>query len=385
MVTVQSAENALKAVYLGAITELLNTKVNPLFTKIEQTSSDVWGKEIRKAVSAGLNGGVGAGTEDGELPTAHGKKYLQMVATLKNIYGQIQISDKAIRASADGRGAFTDLLNAELTSLLEASKFNMGRMLYGDGSGILSGVDPGTPSEGYPVGRPRFFVAGMVVDLLNFNNQLVSTGHRIRHVDQVQGRIFFENDPPTLTTIGGSLVVQGSFGKEITGLEAIFNNEEIYGLRKEDHGFLQSHIGIANAPIDDILIQRNIDAIEHNTSGTINFLGASPDVKYAYQEYLGQYKRNIDIMELTGGFKTLSFNGIPFVFERFVEDGRLILLDTTAFKLHQLDDWRFLETENGKILRQNQGRATYSATLVKYCELICDKPNGQGVIIQIHT
>ena len=37
MVTLQTAENALKSVYLGTITDIMNTKVNPLLTKIEQT------------------------------------------------------------------------------------------------------------------------------------------------------------------------------------------------------------------------------------------------------------------------------------------------------------------------------------------------------------
>lgn len=44
---------------------------------------------------------------------------------------------------------------------------------------------------------------------------------------------------------------------------------------------------------------------------------------------------------------------------------------------------RFLETENGKILRQNQGKPTYTATLVKYCDLICSKPNGQAMLTGI--
>ncbi len=59
MVTLQNAENALKSVYLGTVTDLLNTRVNPLLSKIEQTSSDVWGKEIRTAAKFGINGGVG--------------------------------------------------------------------------------------------------------------------------------------------------------------------------------------------------------------------------------------------------------------------------------------------------------------------------------------
>ena len=78
MVTLSSAENALKTVYLGAVTELLNTKVNPLLAKIEQTASDVWGKELRKAAKYGVNGGIGAGDESGDLPKASGTTYLNL-------------------------------------------------------------------------------------------------------------------------------------------------------------------------------------------------------------------------------------------------------------------------------------------------------------------
>ena len=163
MVTLQNAENALKSVYLGTVTDLLNTRVNPLLTKIEQTSADVWGKEIRTAARFGINGGIGAGDEDGDLPDAYGNNYLQFVTTLKNLYGQIEISDKAIRASEDGRGAFTDLLNAELEGLLNASKFNLGRMLYGDGTGKLCSFSDS--DAGVVCDNTRNLIEGLVVDV----------------------------------------------------------------------------------------------------------------------------------------------------------------------------------------------------------------------------
>ena len=37
---------------------------------------------------------------------------------------------------------------------------------------------------------------------------------------------------------------------------------------------------------------------------------------------------------------------------------------------------RWLEDEDGKILKQVPGKAAYSATLVKYAELVCRKPYG---------
>ncbi len=378
MVTLNNAENALKTIYLGAVTELLNVGANPLLSKIEQTSVDVWGKEVRTAARVGLNGGIGAGDEAGELPGAYGSNYIQFVSTLKNLYGQIEISDKAIRASADGRGAFTDLLNAELDSLLSASKFNLGRMLYGDGSGKLCTIGA-VASGAYPVSDTRNLIEGMVVDVYSSAGSVLNTGMRIAYVDRDNKKITFATAPATAITAGSALYVQGSKDKEITGLGALFNsNMPLYGLERSEYPFLAPYQKGNVGEIDEVVIQKAIDRLEHNANSNVNFIAVSADVKYAYQDYLKQFKRNVDVMELNGGYKTLSYNGIPLVYDRFIEDGTMYLLDTTAFKLHQLCDWRYLENENGRILRQTQGKPTYTATLVKYCDLICSRPNGQA-------
>lgn len=103
MVTLQSADNALKSYYLDAVTDQLNTGVNPFLAKIRQTTSDVYGKDVKKVVRYGVNGGVGAGTEEGALPAAGGNNYLVFTEELKNLFGSICISDKAIKASASDR------------------------------------------------------------------------------------------------------------------------------------------------------------------------------------------------------------------------------------------------------------------------------------------
>ncbi len=382
MVTLQNAENALKSVYLGTVTDLLNTRVNPLLSKIEQTSSDVWGKEIRTAAKFGINGGVGAGDEDGDLPAAFGNNYLQFVTTLKNLYGQIEISDKAIRASADGRGAFTDLLNAELEGLLNASKFNLGRMLYGDGTGLLATFAEKSTSDNTIVcDTARNLIEGLAVDVYGANGTKKGTA-RISYVDRAQKTVTLDGATITLAA-GDKMYVQGSKDKEITGIGALFNGSSIYGVQKSAHPFLNPYTKNVGGAIDEIVMQEAIDALENDAGSTVDFLACSQDAKYSFIEYMSSYKRNIDIMELEGGFKTLSYNGLPLVYDRFVPDGSMYLLNTKAFKLHQLCDWRFLETENGKILRQNQGKPTYTATLVKYCDLICQKPNGQAVLTGI--
>ena len=379
MVTINSAENALKTVYLGAVTELLNTKVNPLLAKVEQTASDVWGKEIRKAAKYGINGGIGAGDEDGDLPSASSTTYIQFVSTLKNLYGQIEISDKAIRASADGRGSFTDLLNSELEDLLTASRFNLGRMLYGDGSGLLAEIFDAKTKK---VNTTRNLAVGLVVDMYDEYGSLVQSGIKVTNVNY-NTNVIDLSPWPSSTDDGYKLYVQGSKDKEITGIGALFSSSPtLYGLKRSDYSFLNA-ASESNNTLDEIVMQKMIDKLEMISGSNIDYIACSGKAKYAYQDYMAGFKRNIDIMELNGGYKTLTFNGIPLVYDRFVPEGEMIFLDTSALKLHQLCDWRYLETENGKILRQTQGKPTYTATLVKYCDLICDRPNGQGRIINI--
>ena len=119
MVTLQSADSALKSFYLNAITDALNMKTNPLLARIQQTTANVVGKEVKKAVRIGVSGGIGAGTETGTLPSASSSDYAQLTATLKNLYGTIEISDKAIRASGSNEGSFVNLLNEEMQSLIK--------------------------------------------------------------------------------------------------------------------------------------------------------------------------------------------------------------------------------------------------------------------------
>jgi hypothetical protein len=165
MIPMSNADSALKSAYLGVVSEQLNTSINPLLAKIKQTTQDVWGKEIRRLAQYGLNGGVGAGDEDGFLPEAAGNNYEQFVLTLKNLYGTIEISDKAIRASENSSGAFVNLLNAEMEGLVKASSYNFGRMLFGDGSGILAKVVSITDGV-IKVDNVKNLVEGMVIDFI---------------------------------------------------------------------------------------------------------------------------------------------------------------------------------------------------------------------------
>ena len=388
MITLQSAEKALKDVYLDVVANQLNMNANPLLGKIKQTTSDVWGKKIIKAISFGINGGIGAGAVDGLLPEASGTSYLNFQAELKNLFGKIEISDKAIRSSTTNTGAFVNLLNNEMENLIKSSSFNLGRMLYGDGSGVLTTIDTATTSEEqgqktYRVTSTNKLMEGMIVNFVNkTTGEIISganTKNKIVYVDRINKKVVFDKVSNISLTGNEGLVIQDSFGKEITGIGKIFSADStLYGVDRGEHKWLNPYDITLNGEFSEIAMQEVLDLQEETYGTEVDFIACSANVRRMYQEYLNTFKRNIDVMELNGGYKAISYNGIPVVADRFVEDGEMLFLNTKDFTLHQLCDWEWLQGDDGKILKQNSNYATYSATLVKYAELICDRPCAQA-------
>ena len=380
MITTQSADGVLKSYYLEAITEQLNLSANPLLAAIERTTSDVWGKDVKKPVVYGVRGGIGAGKEDGNLPTASDGGYAQLTATLKNLYGQIEITDKALRASQSNEGAFIDLLGTELDGLVRSASFNLGRMLYGDGSGLLATVSAATNGV-YTVDSVRNLAVGQVLDIINAEGTTVAFGRTVTGVDRAENTITLSGS--NLSIAECKLYVQGSKGLELTGLGAIFSDSEtLYGLDRATHGWLKPHTVENVGTLTENAIQKAIDMVEANGGGRVNFIVCSWGVRRALFELLAD-KRSMESVELTGGFKAMSYNGIPVVADRFCPEKTMYLLNTDDFRLHQLCDWQWLEAESGRVLHQSASKASYTATLVKYAELMCYRPCGQAMLTGI--
>ena len=385
MVTLASADSALKSFYLDAVAQQLNTEVNPLLAKIKQSTADVWGKEVRRLAQYGVNGGVGAGTEEGSLPAAGGNNYDQFVTTLKNLYGTIEISDKAVRASENSAGAFVDLLNAEMEGLLRSSAFNFGRMLFGDGSGILCTVSAVTGNV-VTVDSVKNVIEGMTVDVLDADGDQVTgvTARRITAVDRAGKTVTLSGGALTGVVAGCTLCVQGSHNLELTGLGAIFKDDgSLYGLSRAERPWMIPYIKESVGTISENAIQTAIDYLEETAGSRVDMIVCSWGVKRALQAVLSESRMQTDMAELAGGYRTITYNGIPVVADRFCPAGTMYLLNTRDFCLHQLCDWKWLEGDDGKVLRQVPGKPLYTATLVKYADLICTRPCGQAMLTGI--
>ncbi|MBE5743482.1 MAG: phage major capsid protein [Clostridiales bacterium] len=384
-VTMNTADKVLKTAYLDVVSEYLDYNANAFLSKIKKTTDNVWGKEIKKLVKAGINGGISAGSEDGELPESYANMYNEFVIGLKNLYGTIELSDKAIRASENKSGAFTSLLNEEINSLMHAANINFSRMLFGDGSGRLGSVSNGNLNS-FVTDQPQNFIEGMPIQFRDMSGTLLHDGKvfRVQSVDIPSNKVYVYGVPTwsLVEDFDGSAYVNNAYNNELTGLMSLFDRKvgSVYGVGKDTYKNLFPRVKENAGTISENMIQAQIDEVEERSGGKINFILCSSGVKRAFIDHLSTYKRNVETMEVAGGHKTVSFNGIPVVSDRFCPKGWMFLLNTDDFAIHQLCDWEWIEGEDGRILRQLENKPVYRATLVKYAELLCSRPWAQTAI-----
>ena len=374
MITLTNADKALKTYYLDAVATQLDA-VSPFYAAIEKHSAEVFGKEVKVAVVKGNNTRVIAGDEDGALPAAGSNRYVNLTSTLKNIYGTIEISDKALRASGNSGGAFVNLLNAEMEGLISSAKVNFSRMLYGDGNGYIGTITKtsGTTLTVSPIGR---VYEGMTVDLRSTTGIMTGgDGLTVSSVDYGAGTVTLSATVEGTLT-GKDLYVHGAYGKEITGFKAIFGTGDIYGLTRSSESILNP-VRFTMTSLTEAGIMENINYMEAFCNNRPNMILCSYKTKSDIGALLGESKMQLSTTVLNGGYSAILFDGIPVVADRYCPDDKIYLVNTDDFVLAQLCDWSWLEDEDGKILKQVPGKAAYSATLVKYAELICKRPCAQ--------
>ena len=382
MLSVNTIDSVLKSYYLDAICASLNTGVSPLYSAIEKSAAEISGKEAVVPSMYGVCGGLGSTDETGELPESGECLRSGFHVPLKNIYGVIDISDKALRASRDNASGIVGLLNTEIKAMVRSAQFNLNRMLWMDGTGLLATISSfatgAMPSA--TVNDTRFLSEGMKVDVYRSNSAIVN-GIRIVDVNHETKTITFEFGVLLTQSLQSAdkLYVQKPKHNEVNGIPYALNNPNTYfGVN------VATNPGIK--PVErDLQDELTVDAMQEFFDSASLRAGLQPDMivcsmktRRQYLKQLELNRRNIDYLNLDGGFKTLSFNGIPVVGERFAPDGEMYFLNTPTLKLVQLNDWEWLEGENGSILNQLDRKAVYTATLVKYANLVAAYPRGQS-------
>ena len=374
-------EKALKENYLPVWRNGLTTEPTALLGKIKKVplKSD----KIVATAPVGLSGGFGFGAEGLATPAAGGVKFERFETNSKDMYVNIAISAKAVRLTGSG-GAMANALDTEVKAAYETAKWNVGRSIFGNGSGILTTSESVTTSNTIKVADVKYMKEGLIIDVYATGAdepQEKGKGVRIVAVNRTDKTITIAG--PAVTLDAGFITVQKSYNREITGLGAIFDDNiaTIYGVNKANNAYLFPTVVDANTDIDDSVIWDAIENAETYKNSKIDMIMMGKAAYKHYIEYLRTNNVRVESMtkEITGGFKAIDYafgnRSIDVVYDQFIPDDEAWCVESGALELHTLE-WDFADLQGGGIFNLMENSSVYRALLANYGDLICTNPGG---------
>lgn len=374
-------EKALKENYLPVWRNGLTTEPTPLLGKIKKVP--LKSNKIVATAPVGLSGGFGFGAEGLATPAAGGVKFERFETNAKDMYVNIAISTKAVRLTGSG-GAMANALDTEVKAAYETAKWNVGRSIFGNGSGILTTSEAVNNSNTITVADVKYMKEGLIIDVYATGAtepQEKGKGIRIVAVDRTNKTITIAGTAVTLDA--GFITVQNSYKREITGLGAIFDNniETIYGVNKAANAYLFPTVVDANTDIDDSVIWDAIENAETYKNSKIDTIMMGKAAYKHYIEYLRTNNVRVESMtkEITGGFKAIDYafgnRNIDVVYDQFIPDDEAWCVESGALELHT-QEWDFADLQGGGIFNLMENSSVYRALLANYGDLICTNPGG---------
>ena len=374
-------EGILKDKYQPALTNLINIEPSPFLEMIRK--EPLQNNKVRMAAPIGLNGGFGFGAEGAATPHAAEQRYLDFELKAVDMYVDMQISNKTVVLGSSNVSSMINALDAEIKGSYAAAKWNLGRALFGDGSGILAHFEPtedGTNT--LKVDDTSKLMEGLLLDIYAGEPgayELQLNGVRVVHVDHKQNTVTLNYDDLYFED-PGMLTVQGSYNREITGLGAIFGDSDtIYGVSRVENPCLVPVTYSLGGKITDLGLYQGIRDAKKYRGAKINLIMMGDRAFEAYQTYMDEHTTHlVDKHKFVGGSTGYSIlvgdQEVILVNESMIPENEAWGVDTESFILQQTP-WEFLSNQ-GSIFSLMANSSVYRALLASYGNLICSNPGG---------
>lgn len=378
-------EKALKENYLPVWRNQLGVEPSALLSKIKKPTLKA--NKIVASAPVGLSGGFGFGAEGAATPAAGGVRFERFETESKDMYVNIVISAKAVRLTGTG-GAMANALDTEVKAAYETAKWNVGRALFGNGSGILTtisataGENPADTNT-ITVADTKYLKEGLIIDIYETGESVPAdaTGRRILSVDRANKTITVSGAASTFDA--GFITVQNSYMRELTGLGAIFDDDvaTIYGVNKAENAFLYPISYDAGNDIDDGTITKVLRMAKNDKNSNIDTFLCGDAAYDNYVNYLRTNNIRVEEMShtISGGFKAIKFlfgnKVVDIINDSFVPDEEMWGVESGCLELHS-QEWNFAELQGGGIFNLMEDQSNYRALLANYGDLICTNPGG---------
>ena len=105
-------------------------------------------------------------------------------------------------------------------------------------------------------------------------------------------------------------------------------------------------------------------------------------IRREYLDYMEARRRNVNTMELDGGWTGIDYNGIPLMVDPDAIDGEEYFLTLKDLQVYRMSDYDWMDRD-GAVLSRISGYDAYEAVLFRYAELGINNRQTQGVITDI--
>lgn len=385
------ASDLLKNQYRGPLRNEINQKT-PLYDLLKKKTT-TQGDYIRIPLVVGRNYSVASrGSTGASLPTADAQTYKKATYSVKYLYGRMQIELPAMMATRNEKGAFAELLTAELKGLRDGAVWAVNRQFHGRGDGLLATCSTTSGSTTVNVDSTAKLEAGMVIDIATLSSgATISYGSSVE-IQSVDSATTFTVPDAVTTASTHGVYVAGSRNNDVSGIDYICDQDDgsndlstYGGIARATYSWWKSQ-QVDNSGVNEALslakMQQAWDNIEQyggvaDKSDYVIFTDHAIARKYAIDVALPDHRYNTSdgkFKKLGFGWDGLHFQGIPLMASRFSKANTMYFLNTNHIKIYDEGDWDFMD-HDGAVLSRVNNEPAYEATLYRYMELCADSCN----------
>jgi len=384
-----------------------------LLAQIETKRDTVDGRLARHAVHTGRSGGIGARREGVALPAADRQRHSTVPVPVRWNTARIQLTVQLMKMATGNPGAFVNALDNEMGGIKNDAMRDINRQLYGTSNGVMATCGTTATSATIQLlstttdAQMQHFYEGRKIDVGTVASpQTVTSNREITAVDTTNKTITVSG--ATLSTTSGTHFIfnynsggasdnsgtQDDGQSECTGLQTILSDTAtLHTLTVAAVPIWKANVYAnsgTNRPISDTLIDAALLKITAKAGETPDAMVSNIGAFVAGKGVLSAYQRNIDTVEMKGGFTGIRWN-TPGVAGSGARDvvwtcdfdapaNRLELINTGKLVCHQIaEGWEWMD-EDGAILSRVPDQLAYEAVLYTSLELACVQRNAHGSI-----
>lgn len=375
---IKDIEHILKEQYRPAIENQIQTEPSPFLEKIKKTPLAGAG-DIKWAAPIGVNGGFGFGSEGMNTPKAGSQNYADFAIATVDMYVNLEISNKTIQLANTDKAVMYRALDTEIKSSYETAKWNLGRSLFGNGSGKLCDVSA-VAGKVLTVSDTSNLIEGLTIDLYAEGGTAPAGSARIVGINRSAKTVTLDVAPADYTK--GFITVQGSYNKELCGIGAIFDDSvaKIYGKTKADNEWIKPVRIDAKNDITDLVLYEGVTEAKRHKRANIDMILCGDEAFKNYQEFMNSKKTQVITTQhfkggATGYNVVVGDREVTIVNEGFVPSDKMWGVDTKQFEL-VCTPWNFVSHDGSSIFTLRDNSSIFRALLASYGNLICNNPGG---------